>query len=222
MMMFKSSHRKDTKNYVKLNIVNLDFNVSIWRVFRHTGKELELTEKNMATSKEKVPKNEPLVIKAFTCNRTAPKILSRKEKGGLRSKFFFLSLQPSLPQFLEIKMDSSNGNDSTATIIFPQKFSTISQSMSNFKPPKLVYNALYVLSRFGSEILRAFRETKWVGDFKSSRQRRYTPNRHDSYLRKIAILQQKIVNSVVTLAPIWLPHWPACIWTISLMVLGDF
>ena len=158
--MFSLAIEKTENNYVKLNIVTIDFNVSIWRVFRHTGKELELTEKNMATSNEKVPKTKPLIIKAFTCKRTAPKILSRKGKGGLRSKFFFLSLQPSLPQFLEIKMDSSNGNDSTTTIIFPQKYSTISQGMSNFKPPKLVYNSLYVLSRFGSEILRAFRETK--------------------------------------------------------------
>ena len=97
MMMFKSSHRKDTKNYVKLNIVNLDFNVSIWRVFRHTGKELELTEKTWRHRTKKSLKTSLWLSRLLLALEPRPKYYHERGKGGYDRNFsFFLFSLPSL------------------------------------------------------------------------------------------------------------------------------
>lgn len=56
---------------------------------------------------------------------------------------------------------------------------------------------------------------------------RNTNTKYDAEQRSVhfhAVANSIISNSFSTLtfAPIWLPHWPAWMWTISLMLLGSF
>lgn len=43
---------------------------------------------------------------------------------------------------------------------------------------------------------------------------------HTNKLNKSPLNNQKAKTVLLTLAPIWFPHWPACRWTISLIFTG--